>query len=217
MGCGNSSSTNVESSHTRFIIAKDYTELDGRTSGEGVKTTKAWEATLTPTLLTQRRQEFWQNFRGHSRSSVLLLKQACDADAASAKLMLEMEGFVLENGTMAVCVSPHGHRYELPPFILTDPVKFRDPNGQVVVKKVLKEGVIKVKVRTVFTAQEEEIQINNAELVKELKRNYLEKHQEVNDVRMFFGGRELTEGKSIISYGVDDGMVVQVYKKGGES
>ena len=161
MGCGNSSSTNVESSHTRFIIAKDYTELDGRTSGEGVKTTKAWEATLTPTLLTQRRQEFWQNFRGHSRSSVLLLKQACDADAASAKLMLEMEGFVLENGTMAVCVSPHGHRYELPPFILTDPVKFRDPNGQVVVKKVLKEGVIKVKVRTVFTAQEEEIQINN--------------------------------------------------------
>jgi hypothetical protein len=217
MGCGNSSSTNVESSHTRFIIAKDYTELDGRTSGEGVKTTKAWEATLTPTLLTQRRQEFWQNFRGHSRSSVLLLKQACDADAASAKLMLEMEGFVLENGTMAVCVSPHGHRYELPPFILTDPVKFRDPNGQVVVKKVLKEGVIKVKVRTVFTAQEEEIQINNAELVKELKRNYLEKHQEVNDVRMFFGGRELAEGKSIISYGVDDGMVVQVYKKGGES
>ena len=172
---------------------------------------------MTPTLLTQRRQEFWQNFRGHSRSSVLLLKQACDADAASAKLMLEMEGFVLENGTMAVCISPHGHRYELPPFILTDPVKFRDPSGQVVVKKVLKEAVIKIKIRTVFTAQEEEIQLNNGELAKELKRIYLEKHQEVNDVRMFFGGRELADGKSIISYGVDDGMVVQVFKKGGES
>jgi hypothetical protein len=217
MGCGNSSSTNVESSHIRFIIAKDYTELEGRTAGEGVKTSKAWEATLTPTLLTQRRQEFWQNFRGHSRSSAMLLKQACDADAASAKLMLEMEGFVLENGTMAVCISPRGHRYELPPFILTEPVKFRDPGGQVVQRKVLKEGVITVKIRPVFTAQEEGVQINNAEMVKELKRSYLEKHQEFSDIRMFFGGRELAEGKSIISYGIDDGMVVQVFKKGAEN
>lgn len=147
----------------------------------------------------------------------MLLKQACDADAASAKLMLEMEGFVLENGTMAVCISPRGHRYELPPFILTEPVKFRDPGGQVVQRKVLKEGVITVKIRPVFTAQEEGVQINNAEMVKELKRSYLEKHQEFSDIRMFFGGRELAEGKSIISYGIDDGMVVQVFKKGAEN
>jgi hypothetical protein len=216
MGCGNSSSTNVESSHTRFIIAKDYTELEGRTAGEGVKTTKAWEATMTPTMLNQRRQEFWQHFRGHSNSSVLLLKQACEADAESAKVILEMEGFVLENGTMAVCTSPRGHRYELPPFILADPVKFRDPSGQVVVKKVLKEGPINLKLRTVFTAQEEEFQLNNFELVKELKRLYLANHKEISDVRLFFGGKEMTEGKNIMSYGIESGMVVQVYKKNVE-
>ena len=117
MGCGNSSSTNIAVSQPKFSVAKDYVELEGRVSGEGVKQTKAWEATLTPTILQNKRQEFWQHFRGYTRSSSLYLRQASEADAATAKVLLEMGGFVLENGTMAVCTSPNGHRYELPPFI----------------------------------------------------------------------------------------------------
>ena len=117
MGCGSSSTTNIEVSQPKFTVAKDYTEIEGRTCGDGVKMTKAWEATLTPSLLQTKRQEFWQYYRGHNRSSCLYLRQAAEADAPTAKLLLEMGGFILENGTMGVCISPTGHRYELPPFI----------------------------------------------------------------------------------------------------
>lgn len=213
MGCASSSSTDIHQSHTKFIVAKDYTEIEGRIAGEGVKQTKAWEATLTPSILQQKRSEFWLTFRGHSHSSCLLLKQACEADAASAKLMLDMEGFILENGTMSVCISPRGHRYELPPFILADPVKFKDGTVQNIVKKVIKEGIISVKLRSVFIAKEEEVSVSNLIAVKEVKRQYLEKNKEFKDVRMFFGGKELADDKTLISYSIESGMVIQVYKK----
>lgn len=215
MGCASSNSTNIEVSQPKFSIAKDYVELEGRMSGEGVKQTKAWEATLTPTLLQNKRQEFWQHFRGHNRSSCLYLRQASEADAATAKLLLEMGGFALENGTMAVCTSPNGHRYELPPFMLTDPVKFKDPNMPVIVKKIFREEEIKVKLRTVFTVKEDEFQVSNTVSSKELKELYLEKNKDlgVSDVRLFFGGKEMQEGKSLISYSIETGMVVLVYKK----
>ena len=213
MGCGSSNSNHSERGRVKFFIARDYAELEGRTSGEGVKQAKAWEATITPTILGQKRQEFWVNFRGHSRSSCLLLKQAVEADAASAKLMLEMEGFTLENGTMAVCISPNGHRYELPPFMLVDPVRFKDPNSAAIVKKVLNEGEITVKIRTLFTVQEDQFTLSNTSTVKTLKALYLEKHQEVEDAGLFFGGKVLADSQTLISYGIESGMVIQVNKK----
>jgi Ubiquitin family/Ubiquitin-binding domain len=215
MGCGSSSNTNVEVSQPKFTVAKDYAEVDGKTSGEGVKTTKAWEATLTPSILQTKRQEFWQSFRGHNRSSCLYLRQAAEADAATAKLLLEMGGFSLENGTMEVCISPNGHRYELPPFILVDPIKFKDPNMPAVVKKPICEAVIELKLRTVFTVKENIVKISNSVTVKELKELYFSINKDIDgqDVRMFFGGKEMQENKSLMSYAIETGMVVLVYKK----
>jgi hypothetical protein len=213
MGCGSSTNHKPEKSHSKFFIARDYTEIEGRFSGEGVKQTKAWEATITPTILNQKRQEFWVNLQGHNQHSCLLLKQAVDADAASAKLLLEMGGFVLENGTMSVCISPNGHRYELPPFMLADPVKFKDPNQISVVRKVLDEGDIKIKLRTLFTVQEDEIVIKNTQTVKSLKSLYLERHQEMEAVQFFFGGKLLDDNQTLISYSIESGMVIQVNKK----
>lgn len=215
MGCGTSSNTNVDVSQPKFTVAKDYTEIEGKTSGEGVKLTKAWEATLTPSALQAKRNEFWQTFRGHNRSSCLYLRQAAEAESSSAKLILEMGGFALENGTMAVCLSPNGHRYELPPFILSDPIRFKDPNMPLITKKILHESVVKLKLRTVFTVKEDEIQINNGSTAKELKDMYLNINKDigVNEIRLFFGGKELVDNRSLISYSIESGMVILVYKK----
>lgn len=215
MGCGSSSNPNIEVNQPKFLVSKDYTEIEGKTSGEGVKLTKAWEATLTPSILQAKRNEFWHNFRGHTRSSCLYLRQAAEAEPQSSKLILEMGGFALENGTMSVCISPNGHRYELPPFILADPVRFKDPNMPLIAKKVLQESVVKVKLRTVFTVKEDEFQVNNGIMAKELKDMYLEKNKDIGaaEVRLFFCGKELLDNRSLISYSIESGMVILVYKK----
>lgn len=213
MGCGSSNSANIEINQSKFFIARDYVEIPGRSSGEGIKMTKAWEATITPSQLQQKRQEFWVNFRGSNRSSCLILKQAVEADPASAKLMLEMEGFLLENGTMEKCVSPNGHKYEIPPFVLADPVRFIDPKNPVIVKKVLKEETITVKLRTLFTTSEDEFTLSNTVNIKDLKEMFMQKHPEMQGVRLFFGGKELTDNNSLMSFGIESGMVIQVHKR----
>ena len=214
MGCGSSSSTTINVSQPKFIVAKDYTEIEGKLCGEGVKTTKAWEATITPSALHAKRMEFWQNFKGNGRASCLYLKQAVEADALTAKVLLEMGGFALENGTMSVCISPGGHRYKLPPFILADPVRFIDPNMPVIAKKKSCEEVIKIKLRTVFTVKEDELEVNNSILVKDLKSLYFEKNPNVEvEIRLFFGGKELQDARTLLSYGIESEMTILVYKK----
>ena len=215
MGCVSSNTTNIKLSNLKCFVAKDYTEIDGKTSGEGVKLTKAWEATLTPTILQAKRQEFWENFHGHNRGSCLYLRQAAEADPPTAKLLLDMGGFILENGTMGVCISPNGHRYELPPFILSDPIKFKDPNMPLIVNKVLREEVITIKLRTVFTVREDEFQVNNTISIKDLKEIYVKKYVDIDvtDLRFFFGGKELQDNKFLIGYSIENGMVILVYKK----
>ena len=166
-------------------------------------------------MLQSKRQEFWEHFHGHNRSSWLYLRQAAEADAATSKLLLEMGGFSLENGTMAVCISPNGHRYELPPFILSDPIKFKDPNAQTIQKKVLHEETISVKLRTVFTVREDVLEVSNSISVKELKDLYVGKNSDLNssDIRLFFGGKEMQDPKNLMSYFIETGMVILVYKK----
>ncbi|OMJ71525.1 hypothetical protein SteCoe_30230 [Stentor coeruleus] len=126
-----------------------------------------------------------------------------------------MGGFALENDTMAVCISPNGHRYEIPSFILADPIRYKDPNMPLIVKKILQESVVKIKLRTVFTVKEDEFQINNGIMVKELKDMYLDKNKDIGvaEIRFFFCGKELLDNRSLISYSIESGMVILVYKK----
>ena len=214
MGCGRSNRTNANIKSNPFVVAKDYTEIEGALAGEGVKTTRAWEATITPSLLEAKRQEFWRVFRGRNLASCLLLKQASEADAPTAKLLLDMSGFKLENGTMSVCISPNGHRYELPPFILSDPVKYKDPNMVKIAKKKVQESVIKIKLRTVFTLKEDQLEVPNTIEISALKQKYFELNG-INDceIRFFFGGKELQNNRTLISYGIENDMTILVYKK----
>lgn len=214
MGCGSSSSSNVNVAQPRFIVAKDYVEIEGKFVGEGVKVTKAWEATITPTVLNAKRMEFWQSFKGNGRASTLYLKQAAEADPPTAKVLLVMGGFALENGNMSVCISPRGHRYELPPFILADPVRFKETDALVVEKKKVVEGVVKIKLRTVFNVKEDIFEVDNSIMVKELKGLYFEKNSNSGvDVRLFFGGKELQDSRTLMSYGIENEMTILVYKK----
>ena len=41
MGCGSSNNSNIQVSQPKFSISKDYIEHEGRTCGEGIKTTVA--------------------------------------------------------------------------------------------------------------------------------------------------------------------------------
>ena len=109
---------------TKFAIGKDYQEFRDQYSGEGCKKTAAWKATLTRSQLEAKREEFWRTRTTGRRHVWLTIKQAVEADHETAKLLLEMAEITLQNGLLTVCKDPDGNLYEIPIFVINDPVAY---------------------------------------------------------------------------------------------
>ena len=111
---------------TSLSIGRNYRELANQYSGLGVKRTAAWEADITRLELAQERERFWASRMEGSRSVWLLLRQAVEADHLSAAMILQTGHVAVQNASMALCLDNRGTRYELPPFVLTDPMQFSE-------------------------------------------------------------------------------------------
>ncbi len=58
------------------------------------------------------------------------LRAACEADLPTAKLIIESAGIIVAAEDMTVCYDERGSKYELPKYVLSDPVNLiRSKNG----------------------------------------------------------------------------------------
>ena len=124
----------------RFSLGKDYTEIEGQFAGEGVKKTLAWKATITRLQLESKRAEFWQTRAGGRRNIWLVIKNAIEADHQTAALLLQMSGIVIKGENITVLEDTNGNIYEIPPFIINDPLCFSDERKKAVPKQIIKEN-----------------------------------------------------------------------------
>lgn len=213
MGCSCTRGEGEETTRLQIGVGNDYQEIQGQTSGEGIKQTVAWQATITQAQLQAKREEFWRTQTSGRRSVWLAIRQAVEADPATAATLLQLAEVTLERNNLAVCLDRQGNRYELPPFMINDPVKFSDgePKRKGRKKKEMKESVIKIKLRNMTSQAETEIEINNSKEIKELKRLYAEAlaNISVEQIRLFFGGKELKDDATIASYYISNAMVIQ--------
>ena len=127
------STTSASTIYPKFVVGRDYQEVEGQYSGEGIKKTVAWKATLTEDELKARRQEFWRSRTSGRRQTWLALREAAETDAETAQILLQVAEIFTENGSMTVCLDAAGGRYELPVFVLNDPISYF--NGPAMKKK----------------------------------------------------------------------------------
>jgi hypothetical protein len=52
------------------------------------------------------------------------LKASIDTDMATAKMLLDSAHVTMENDTISVCWDRRGIKYEIPTFVINDPVSF---------------------------------------------------------------------------------------------
>ncbi|GLC46664.1 hypothetical protein PLESTB_001549100 [Pleodorina starrii] len=79
---------------------------------------------MTLSQLQKKREEFWdtQPHYGGDRNIWDALKAACEADQETAKLLIESAGIIVAAHDMTVCYDERGAKYELPKYVLSEPV-----------------------------------------------------------------------------------------------
>ncbi|OMJ91611.1 hypothetical protein SteCoe_5755 [Stentor coeruleus] len=199
----------------KFSIGKDYQEIEGQFVGEGIKKTLAWKATITRLQLDLKREEFWQTRATGRRNVWVVIKNAIEADHETAALLLQMSGIILKSENISILEDTNGNVYEIPPFIVNDPVCFANEKKKAVPKQNIQENVeIIVKIRKPGVADDKSFTINNLKTGMELKQIYAESESiPVENLRLFFGGREMNYANNLAMHCVQNDMVIHAFIK----
>jgi len=74
--------------------------------------------------LKSLRQDFWRSCTSDHRQVWLALREAAETDAETTRLLLQVAEIFTEKDSMMVCLDSTGVRYELPAFVINDPVSY---------------------------------------------------------------------------------------------
>ena len=195
-------------------VGKNYKELGNLYSGEGIKRTCSWEAEITRQELVIERERFWGTRSTGNRRIWLQLKQAIEADHLSAAMLLQMVGISVQKGSMTSCIDVDGNVYEIPVYILNDPMHFAE-DQQVQPKKQGKPQSVKdieLKVRSMTTQKDRHVTLPNTSTVAVLKSTLSSQEDDLSldKCRLFFNGKVLKDEETLMDCGVKQGMVVQL-------
>ncbi|KAI3710117.1 hypothetical protein L2E82_39891 [Cichorium intybus] len=69
--------------------------------------------------LHDMRTTFWRNAPRYGGRAAL--EAAAECDLAYAQRILDSNSIRYPNGDMTLCIDDQGHRYELPPYVLSEP------------------------------------------------------------------------------------------------
>lgn len=197
----------------KFSIGKDYQEIEGQYVGEGIKKTLAWKATISRPQLEVKRDEFWNTRTTGRRNVWMVIKSAVEADHETASLLLQMSGIALKGDNITILEDTNGNLYEVPVFIVNDPVSFSNEKKKAVPKANIAENVkINIKIRRPGIGDDQLLEVNNMMTGTELKKMYAEKENLQEEcLRLFFGGREMKYENNLVSHLIQNDMVVTAF------
>jgi hypothetical protein len=132
-------------------------------------------------------------------------------------LLLDAADIRVENDSMTTVIDRHGIKYEMPIFMLNDPLEFNEgklaPSRR---KKEKKEEDISFKIRCFnVSSSDTELTLPNTTTIGAVKDAYNnslaeDKRIPADKMRAFFGGKELKDEETLINNGVRKNMVLQI-------
>lgn len=124
------------------------------------------------------------------------------------KEFLNAAGVTPINNCINLTYDSRGYYYEVPNYCINDPYVVELPPH--LEKKRPNENLIEIIVRKVV--EDKKYQIKNTSKVSELKaqvsHNFFEYEVEINNLRLFFGGKELNNDEELWYYRIDEGSIV---------
>ena len=195
----------------------NYKEVDNEYVGEGVKRMKGYISPVSYQELEKIREDFWSSRIEGNKAIWEVLHTICNDNTLSLDdidSFMKSSNIVTYKGCINVTYDSKGFLYEIPNYCINDPVQYEKKIEDE--KKMPNKENIEVKIRCF--SDEVKIKSNNYEKIEKLKEmisgNKTFKNKYVLDnVRLFFGGKELQNEKQLWFYNIENKSIVQMLAK----
>ena len=211
-----SNSSGLSPSYEPYLQSKhdenfNYKELD-KYVGTGIKRMKGYISPVPFEELEKIRNDFWSSRIEGNPQIWEILHMICNDNSLSVDdidAYMKASNIVTYKGCINVTYDNKGFLYEIPNYCINDPLEYEKFEE----KKPLIKEEIEVKIRC-FNL-EEKIKINNFDNIKEIKENIkkcekFNKKYELNNIRLFFGGKELNDKKEVWYYNIQNNSIIQM-------
>ena len=192
----------------------NYKEVD-KYVGIGIKKMKGYISPVPYEELLKIRKDFWSSRIEGNPQIWEVLHMICDDNTLSLEDIdgyMKASNIVTYKGCINVTYDNKGYLYEIPNYCINDPVEYI----KIEEKLPQKEEDIEIKIRCLNI--EEKIIINNYKKIKDLKNDiqkcdtFIQKF-ELDNIRLFFGGKELLDHKEIWLYNIEKDSIIQMLAK----
>ena len=175
--------------------------------GKGLRKMKGYISIVSKEELEKRRIAFWGTRIEGDSQVWTFLKELCElplGEEKNMKAMLEANEITPLQKCINFTYDKAGEVYEIPNYCINEPYTYDLPETHV---KKPDRKIISFHVRK--GAKQIKIKSPNTTLVEKIKNNIANKIQKKEeDIRMFFGGKELKNGNELWKYNIDDDCVV---------
>ena len=196
------SATNINQKYIHIVAVRR-----GETTGRGIKQTPSYDSRVSPEILRKKRQEFWETRIEGENTTWNALKLATEcSDTTLAIEILKSAGIKLIKRTLQMSYDLKLFRYDLPIFLINEPVTFIEDNAEAA---PVNEANLPIILR--LAAKDVKVAPMGTDLVQDVK-NTLQKLHDCGDkkIKFFYSGRELKNDKPIGMY-VEPDVVVSVF------
>lgn len=211
-----SNSSGLSPSYEPYLQSKhdenfNYKELD-KYVGTGIKRMKGYISPVPFEELEKIRNDFWSSRIEGNPQIWEILHMICNDNSLSVDdidAYMKASNIVTYKGCINVTYDNKGFLYEIPNYCINDPLEYEKFEEK---KPLIKED-IEVKIRC-FNL-EEKIKINSFDNITEIKENIkkcekFNKKYELNNIRLFFGGKELNDKKEVWYYNIQNNSIIQM-------
>ena len=192
----------------------NYKEVD-KYVGTGIKKMKGYISPVPYDELIKIRKDFWTSRIEGNPQIWEVLHMICDDNTLSLEDIdgyMKASNIVTYKGCINVTYDNKGYLYEIPNYCINDPVEYI----KIEEKKPVEKKDISIKIRCLNI--EEKIKINNYKKISDLKDvikkcdTFINKYM-LDNIRFFFGGKELLDQKEIWFYNIENDSIIQMLAK----
>ena len=195
----------------------NYPELENEYIGIGLKRMKGYISPINLEKLKKVREDFWSSRIEGDEKIWNILKNICNDESLKEndiQEILKVSGIIPYRNCINIVYDSKGALYEIPNYCINQPSQYKIEEIEYDKNKP-KEEVINVIIR--YYNNQFKFKISNWKNIIQLKENIIKikdyKNVNIENIRLFFGGKELNDIQELWFYNIVNKSIIQMLIK----
>ncbi len=195
----------------------NYPEIENTYIGIGLKRMKGYISPINLEELKKVRENFWSSRIEGDEKIWDILKNICNDESLKEndiQEILKVSGIIPYKNCINIVYDSKGALYEIPNYCINQPSQYKIDEIEYDKKKP-KEEVINIVIR--YYNNQIKFKISNWKNILQLKENIIKikdyKNVSIENIRLFFGGKELHDNQELWFYNIINKSICQMLIK----